>query len=672
MLKNNSVKSIVVGVLAASFLVVHPGVLFAADICIPSVGGLAGSPFVDGMVEGDLGWNGAVQINLDENKRELSCPTCTTYVVSSGTPRDAFLSVGTTASDVYLGLRIAQPQLAANTTVVLTLAKNDATTGASDEWKIHIRPGTLGTTGHPLEVKYWRDSSGWNSETYALAVAGQWLIDNITYNDQGANGWQLEMKIPRAGSAAVAGPGLTEGIYFPPANKFRMYVNVLSTFAITGAYNQDPWPAGIVILPGTSNSLERLTPDKTMWGIASLYGRGECTGVSLAWDKIGVLNAGGTIGQTITALTAPTGGYPGTDFDGNGVKDVHDCQALALADNYNWPATQGPLNRFIARPTNSMTQSGKVSASFYVASWGIPGVSDWKKIGDLYPVSGGVSNNPTSESTIPAKTGSTDGTVDLESQWGLSFKQSCTYALSNGGHHCIQVDLDSSDLNTVLLNRSVQRNMDFVPASVFERKATISTRGLEKPSGNASHEYILAVESRRQAYSRDGSYYPRLDKNASTPSYMKKPIPASYFANGLTEAYYWIARGYVKTGDKLIINGSPYTYAKSTGSFGYIAGHNGEVKNWDVKLTNGPNDLNELQKGSGVYVMNIPAESEVTVGTRIEAVEPNTCKRTPCSPCPPKTAGSSLLIGMVGIGGAAGIGFKPRRRKEEKVQEKEK
>jgi hypothetical protein len=72
------------------------------------------------------------------------------------------------------------------------------------------------------------------------------------------------------------------------------------------------------------------------------------------------------------------------------------------------------------------------------------------------------------------------------------------------------------------------------------------------------------------------------------------------------------------------------------------------------------------------YIVNPPKGHSANIITGVEAVEPASCKPTPCTPCPPKTAGSSLLIGMVGIGGAAGISLKPRRRKEKKVQDKEK
>jgi hypothetical protein len=63
---------------------------------------------------------------------------------------------------------------------------------------------------------------------------------------------------------------------------------------------------------------------------------------------------------------------------------------------------------------------------------------------------------------------------------------------------------------------------------------------------------------------------------------------------------------------------------------------------------------------------------ETMTASAMVSVEPIISKPAPCSIFPTKTAGSSLFIGMVGIGGAAGIGFKPRRRKEKKEQDKEK
>jgi hypothetical protein len=591
---------------------------------------------------------------------------------------------GTTATDIYLGLRISSPQLAANTTIVLTLSKNDLTTGATDDWKIHIRPGNVGTSGHPTAVMYWRDSSGsgsgsgsgssgvaWNSGVAPAGVAiaaaaGDWLIDNVFFSDQGVNGWQLEMRIPRASSAGAAGSGSTQGVYFPPSSKFRMYVNVLSTSSITGTYQQDPWPAGVVIQPAASNLLEKLTPDKPNWGVVSLYPRSECKGVSLAWNAIGVKDASSAIGQKIKLLSPPAGGYPGTDFDGNGVKDIHDCQALS--DNYNWPAPQGGVNTFIARPTSTMPTDGKVNATFYVASWGIPGVTDWKKTGELYPVAGGVTNNPTSELPIPA-----NGFVNLESEWTLSFKQSCTYALSNSGHHCIQVDLDSSDVNTVLLNRSAQRNMDFVTASVFQRSATISTNGLAKPPvGQSAHDYLLTVETARQRYTYDKPYYyPIRDNKNQMNSFLMQRIPEHYYGKGLTEALIWIARGYVKTGDKLVINKEPYIYARRTGSFGYVVGHAGEVTDWSMELKNADPKGPRLEKvgSTNAYSIKIPPETSVSLETRVEAKEPSVCVSTPCQPCPNIKVGKNDSLEFPGalvlfgcIGGLGGLVFRKRRK----------
>ncbi|MGC2775401.1 MAG: hypothetical protein WA418_07140, partial [Bradyrhizobium sp.] len=59
--------------LVAAALAVFPAVAHAdaTNLCVPTVGGLAGQPIVDGVVgsfnapiDNDLGWNNATQVNL--------------------------------------------------------------------------------------------------------------------------------------------------------------------------------------------------------------------------------------------------------------------------------------------------------------------------------------------------------------------------------------------------------------------------------------------------------------------------------------------------------------------------------------------------------------------------------------------------------------------------------
>jgi hypothetical protein len=591
------------------------------NLCVPNIGGLAGSPTIDGIVEDDAGWNGAARVNLS---------------VGLGTTRSAVLQMGKTGADVYISFVVETPSADLSDTIVLVLSTDG---NPAHDWRIHIQPFVGGVTNGenqvPTVVTYWRNSTTWNNPgaISTPALDGFWLKDNIRFSNNDSH-WAIEIKIPI--ETNIANAGSNDAIYFPtgtgPGDTFKFYANVLIPIILPGIYVQYPWPAGHIIISGTGQPLTQSTPAAFMWGTLSLFPRSAvCTGVSLAWSDIGVEdpNNPGVIISQIRRYNPP-GGFPEPDM----------AACDALANNYQWPLTKGPLNTFIAKPYNGMAANKPVSAEFRVANWGIPGPNDWRPIGE---VAGGLSltpptvpaagpnKNPTPESGIPP-----GSYGSLTSQWELSYKQSCLYSYRH--HQCIQVNLDSTDNSTVFLNKSVQRNMNFVPASEFTRSAEISAIGYGTPPENREkHEFIVTVDTGVQRYIH-GSSTNETSKIAAPPlrtwgsigkyEMIPSEIISKYFAaifklgkspKRFSEAKTWVARGYLKTGKYLIIRGKKYEYVKHVGGFGYTAMHNGEVLKWKQRLHGG--ELDPIPN-SNMYSIQIEPGKVATVNTTIEAVEP--------------------------------------------------
>jgi opacity protein-like surface antigen len=554
------------------------------DLCVSDIGGLAGNPDIDGVVEDDAGWNGATRVNLSADL---------------GVTRSAVFQLGKRSGFFYISFVVDTPVPGSDNTIVLVFSTDG---NPAHDWRIHIQPFDVGivngTNQVPHVVTYWRDSITWNNAgaTANTAAPGFWLKDNTKFSKDPLH-WAIEIKIPI--ETNVANASLDSKIYFPSASTFSLYANVLSTSVLLGTYTQDPWPAGNIITPGVSSFLTRNTPPSSDWGTLSLFSRPACTGVSLVRSNIGVkdpLNLANII-NSMRRYT-PLGGFPETNMS----------QCDALANNHLWPGTKGPLNIFVAKPLNGMAAAKPVSAEFRVANWGIPGPNDWRPIGEVAGGLGlspptvpatGSNTNPTPQSSIaPATFG------DLTSTWELSYKQSCLY--SHRPHQCIQVNLDSTDPSTIFLNKSVQRNMDFVTASTFTQDAEISARGYGSPPGGSSnHGFVITVDTEVIKYGKQKDYI-----KYSTETFNWVPQKSK-------EAMAWVARGYIKTGKYLIINDKKYEYTKAVGGFGYVAEHTGDVKNWHQHLEG--EGLEKIK--DDIYTIGIPPGKVAGVTTTIEAVD---------------------------------------------------
>ncbi|HEV2801606.1 MAG TPA: porin family protein [Pyrinomonadaceae bacterium] len=587
-----------------------PVVATPTDMCVPSIsGGLTGVPTIDGVIEGysgpgtvnnDPGWEGVTRVNLLDNTGP-----------NMGTLAAAKFQMGRDANFLYLGFVVGVPTPGANSHIVVGLA-----TKAGDpatDWRFHIKPFDASTADPtftnlnqtPNSIVWWRDSTTWNTAGAVAHVvgAGEWPLQNTRFAKSG-NQYSVEMRIPIHSSAGNAGGDTA--VFFPTTGTFRVYVNVLSTSVVNQmTTTQDPWPAGVIVVPGMSTFLERNTPDVTQWGTVSFNDRPECDGVTLSWNQIGVDNpaAPGNLISSIRRYDPP----------GAGTFTETEAQCAALAPDFQWPTLQGLPNAFVAKPFNGMVGTqAKVSATFRLANWGIPGTTEWTKLGEANPPlvptplnPADVTNNPAPQQTINA-----GATGNLVANWTLSYRWSCLY--KHRPHQCIQVDLDSNDPATRFKDKSAQRNMDFVPASRFEQRARISGNQGELPPNRDEHEFLIRVETDQQG---------RLEgRDERTPRRLQWQELAEeaieHFGKGVTNLGTFIARGTLKTGKTINMGGVEHEYVRRVGDFGYVAGHTGPITGWRFEFAG-----QELKRLSDdLYVINVKPGGEAFVNTVIETL----------------------------------------------------
>jgi hypothetical protein len=702
--------------------------LQAQTICFPGIGGLAGPPTIDGIVEAyrlnytnvsiheDLGWNGALRVNLSANL---------------GASRATVFQAGTTSSPafLYLSFKVDAPPPGQDNTIVLQFSTDN---NSADDWRIFIQPFSTATSGanfsgdtqSPQSVTYWRNSANWNNASNAVsnpqtAGAGFWLYDNMKFSKELAvdgSSWAIELKIPWLTTVPPNyGTDSSQGIYFPTSGTFNIYFDVLSTETLTAMVTEDPWPPSGTIPPGAPYFLTQMTPDSSnysKWATASLDS-GQCSGgVSLAYDDIGVVDPNSNPNDPNSPIVAQIRRYdPGPP----GFPEATEADCQNRSEDYQWPATQGPTNTFVARPNNTGANPAKVSATFWIADWGIPGPqdpnnpnpsADWAPLGvqfqntNLMPPAPpnpacpnyginknsclGVSGNPTNESPIGP------GKGNLTATWNLTYRWSCLYARYADNDHCIQVNLDSSDPSVIFSNKSVQRNILVVPGSGFSHSAIFSDRSFGKPPlGRASHELLVFAEESIQKYTRDGDYYhatcPFTRGVTNVPTYGTtnvssrdratattttkgqascnkysefSQLPADLFPKGLAESSTWMARGYLKMGDYLIINNNKYEYAKLVGGFGAVVGHEKAIAQWTHNLTGpactggGAACLEKLPNGINMYRAQLPPNSTLQVRA---SVVPGGCGADW-----PKLIGVFLFAGVFAVGALA---YWPNRKR---------
>ncbi|HLK69139.1 MAG TPA: hypothetical protein VKU19_37155 [Bryobacteraceae bacterium] len=607
------------------------------DVCITSIGGLAGFPTQDGVVTGDPGWNGAVRLNLSGDL---------------GSSTASNLQLGSDGSFVYLGFVVDAPAMSQYTRVMIGFSPGDGNT--AHDWRLIIQPFDValpadGTKNVPAHgVSYANDSSNWNDGTHdVVAAAGNWELDNIQIFKRDNNHWEMEIKIPIVAAASAAGFCFGCG-----GTTFRLWVDTFNTFlGGPDTTAEDVWPACATgTTPDTcatyihSGAINKNSPPITSWGTGSLTPRGACTGISLGFSSLGVQDP--TNSSNIVNNIRR--------FDPIAEATLADCQALPDVPDALHSGKNGPPNIFVVKPTNTdPTVTMQVSASFRLADFGIPGVDPAASMGTAIglfqplgfpvpagcglppaPACNGVSQNPTIQTPIgPGATGNISSTT-----WALDYKQSCIFSKAAhfglAGHQCVHVDLDSTDPNTRFLNKSTEVNMNFVPASTTRQAAVINGDQGPLPAGRSKHRFLLFLDLDQEGVLGNP---PKQGVANTVPGAVQRSAQAggqrmrdqelaaaarNALGGRTTNLFQWIARGYVYTGNKIIIDNHEFELVRRAGDFGYVAGHTGTIKGWNSQFRG--KGLNALKNHSNLYSLEVAPGEKVPVETVITAEEPGT------------------------------------------------
>lgn len=662
-----------------------PAFAQVGDICIPTIGGLVASPTMDGKPQDDVGWNGAGQLGIRDATQS---PTGT----SESATRSGSIQYGILNNFLYFSVDLDNGSFIApgnNDRVVIGISPDGTGADSANAWRLHISPGLFSATPGieisarpPLGVAYWRDSSSWNNPRGSATCTRSQYFDCVSpltmdsmsgivtpststqcnplqtaqfvVSRKGSR-WGLEAKVPYSTNSADAAANCK--IYLPSTGTFKLYANVVSTndFATSTTYVEDPWPSSLYLAAnnGLGSLIETSTPAPSAWGVASLdtspptTTRTACTGVKIAAAGVRP-NSTSPLGTTSYAV--PGAGVDPADSKYYYLKDPLNSSSLKLKDgsacdtnlgNADQPGTVSQVNTFVAQATNNGAGTPSVSAKFYIAPWGLPAPGDWDKIGERYKPSARTSLYLSASQPIGVST-------MLTTDWQLSYKESCAYVLSNVvgysagkpiGHHCVQAELESTGPTVNFITKSMQFNHNVIPASRVEHQVTIGTKGYGIPAGGKSyHEILLSVDQLARKYVRDGNtYYPRYEKSdvtnsdrSTSPAFSNfGAIPGENFPKGMTEALAVVARGYLKTSDKLVIGGTAYQRAQYIGAFSLEAGHNGPVEKWSLDMTQAKCPPNSPPEGcmssfGTNKVFRITKDQSLQVAIDAEAHEPVT------------------------------------------------
>lgn len=337
----------------------------------------------------------------------------------------------------------------------------------------------------------------------------------------------------------------------------------------------------------------------------------------------------------------------GTAADGAGVRvKVPQYQNLGAnttgnpADPLTSQINGTSTNTFVARVQNDAdTAANNVTATFRIADWGVqsgdPSSGAWRIVRTDVG-----HNNPSLPASIPPKVGMTPGETTFSFNWTLNSTEQTDYAAPHD-HQCVQVALDSTS-NVIFTERSYWKNMNYVPASVFERTAFVSGKGYGRYGAkNGAQRFFLHVVSSKFDFDPkkdqvdvvpppDPKQDARSERKDSHPHYdgenLKRARLVDHFPElkaekGPVSHYTWEVHAVRETAGTVKIGPKVYPILQSVGGFGYVARHGSPVDDWTHDLSGA-----EVKKLSEhLYQVDVPVNGSVKLGTRLEARERGAC-----------------------------------------------
>ncbi|RKH82627.1 hypothetical protein D7Y21_28025 [Corallococcus sp. AB045] len=432
-------------------LVAAPVEVLAQKLCFRDITGLPGTPAApttDGTVDGDPGWNNAFRYRFGNG-------TDMPHAAVQGLRSDTHL---------YLSFEVNNdPSFDTSDVIVLAFS-----TGRADGFHrvlLYPLPPAVGNVKNSIVggIDYFTGTRSGGTVTWGQKIHNPSFITARLATSGAATSlksWSVEMQLEFPNESCCefesANNSCCGSFDLPLQGDFGFFVAILQVDSKGTPVEDDddavpfPWPPRPPGKPDLDPwDVETTTPPPNEWGLANLGGSG-CGGLS----------------------------FKSTDIKSNNKTD----SLINL--------TPGSENIFSVDVKNdSASPAEQVSPTFKIANFGIvdPNFGPWAALPAPLPP----------PKNIP---GNTPSTTFKTGPWILSTTERAQY--QTHPHQCIYVELDANPgpgkvVNFV--NRSAYRNMDFgEEASVFERTATIDTRGFsqridEKPLPGCKPVYRMEL-----------------------------------------------------------------------------------------------------------------------------------------------------------------------------------
>ena len=415
-------------------LVAAPAEVFAQDrLCFRNVTGLPGTPAdlkPDGVVAGDPIWNNAFRYVFENG-------TNTPHAAVQGLRSDTHL---------YFSFEVNNDKSFDTSDVIVVTFKTEGPNGFH---RIHLYPlpSAVGNVTDNVVggIDYFTGTASGSTITWkAVRGAEKFITAKLATSGAGIplKSWSAEMLIKLRSQACCIthDTSCCDAIALPREGDFGFFFAILRVDWMGTPLEDDddavpfewpPRPPGAE--PMKFWEIETTTPPLSEWGLAH-FGDSGCGGLSFS------------------PMDIHTNNKPDSLI--NIKKDSENIFSVKVRNDRATPAE-------------------KVSATFKIANFGITDsqFGPWALLNATMP--------PAQD--IPGGTAK-----ELETgKWVLSKGEITQYDKNDTTRHqCIRVELNANPgpgKAVDFVNRSAQRNMDFgLPASVFERAATIDTRGFSQ------------------------------------------------------------------------------------------------------------------------------------------------------------------------------------------------
>ena len=573
------------------------------------------APIIDGFINPELselrrpdtGWNQCLQVTYADGTNQ---PPCTFQGLRHNSGGSLYLSFEVKADTSFDD----------NDTVVLLLRGDNPSPRpehAANDRRIIINPvstSTNGVVGGSVVAEGYTPPSSTNNENAAPRVLQSYRWDTGTNawatipsstqidckvrawtTTSGTKSWSLEIKIPTSNAT------YTDWINIGTDFLFSYYVLRVQTGGVT----ESSWPRDLAL----SGPLDVVAAPMSAfdWGTAKLGTADDGVGVRItpiSYQHIGV-----------TTPSTPPGTLE-TSIHGTLENTFH-----------------------VFVQNTALTDALTVQPTFRIADWGVQTGDPLSGAWHLVPANNSTVNPPAA-ATVPAMVGTTPGEHEYTIKWQITDPAvRAEYAAHD--HQCILVTLDStSDVN--FTERSSWTNMEYVPASVFKRKAWVSSKGygLEGARNGAQH-FFLHTTSDRFDYEpgkvpldvvpapnpkRDGQSQ---NNKGPHPYYsgenlqrvrLLQQFPGLAQERTAVSHYTWAIHAVKQTSRTVTIHGHVYPLLEQANGFGYIARHGSGVDQW----TSGLNGAIVKKLNDSEYEVTLPVNDSESLDSGLEATEGGT------------------------------------------------